>query len=133
METIRDIITAFGELFTVMFSHTPFVSAMIGYMLVGQFMKNYVFTRQRAMNFHPKWFWWWGRKSMVLHPTIAGLALGVVWRAPEVGYERLVDSMGYFALAGSLSTFVFVAIQQVFKNKGWNFELPGESLKPPDK
>jgi hypothetical protein len=126
--------------------HWPFFTWLFIAMLVGQVVKKTVWTKLNAAKYaNPKversfgqklhhWFFWWGRKTMVLHPVLAGALLGTVWQNPEHADPAwgLPTSMGYFAMAGGLSTWAYEFLRGVAKKKGVNLDIPGlESQRPP--
>ena len=115
--------------------HWPFMAWAIIAAVIGQVMKTAVWTKSRA---HTKgkaqWLWWWGYKSLPLHPMASGFLLGVVWQNPE-GAEvawSWIGSAIYFATAGALSVFLYQVVKGLAKKKGVALTLPGESKTPPE-
>lgn len=111
--------------------HWPFYCWLLIAMLIGQIAKRTLWTREHARDKKPHWFWWWMRKTMALHPVLAGCTLGVVWRSPEPGADTMIASMGYFAMAGALSTWTYEFLNGLAKKRGVDLALPGYS-EPPD-
>lgn len=112
-------------------AHWPFVAWLIVSMLIGQVMKNTLWTKEHAINSKPHWFWWWSYKTMVLHALVVGLFVGLVWQHPEEGVDGLPASMGYFALSGALSTWAYELLKNLIKTKtGVELSMPGLSEPP---
>ena len=114
--------------------HWPFMAASIIYMMVGQVVKNTVFTKGRAITSKPRWLWWWGRKLLPLHPVTAGFITGLFWKNPEGADPAwgTMASMFYFGMAGALSVWLYEILKQVAKKKGIKLgSLPGQSDAPP--
>lgn len=113
----------------------PFWSAVLIFTVIGQFTTLNLFTRERAYATWEKtwqvWFWWWGRETLMLHPLLAGLVLGLLWQDPEGAGWRAVGSMMYFATAGAVSLFLWAAIKSFAKKRGLKLTLPGSSSSPP--
>lgn len=116
--------------------HWPFFSWLFVAMLIGQVMKSTLWTKKNAIEKKPHWFWWWAYKTMVLHPVLVGVIIGLIWQHPEEGVDGLPASVGYFALAGGLSTWAYELIKNLVKKKtGVELSLPGitPSSPPPPK
>lgn len=113
--------------------HWPFLTALVIFMMGGQVVKMVVFPKNGHLTRKPVWLFWWGRKTLPLHPIVLGLLLGVVWRNPEPEVTSLAASMGYFAMAGALSVWAYEFLKGLAKKQGINLELPGvdDSLPPP--
>jgi hypothetical protein len=117
--------------------HWPFFSALLFFMIIGQVLVKNVFTKEASLSNKPLWFWWWGRKTLPLHPIILGLLLGLMWTNPEPGIVNGVPCMAYFATAGGLSVWVYEFIKGIAKKKGINIDLLGvdsngvSSIEPP--
>ena len=110
--------------------HWPFVAAVFVFMLMGQVAKTAVWTRERARQ--KGWaqpFWWWGYKTLPLHPVAAGAALGLFWRDPEPEVSG-VAAMVYFAFAGAMSVWAYQILKGVAKRKGVYLTIPGDSSPP---
>jgi len=113
--------------------HWPFFSALIFFMVTGQVMVKSVFTKNAHLENKPVWFWWWGRKTLPLHPIVLGILLGIIWKEPEPDIVRLIPRMGYFATAGGLSVWGYELLKGIAKKKGINLDLPGiDSIPPSD-
>ena len=115
--------------------HWPFVAWAIIASVIGQVMKTSVWTRKRA---HTKgrfqWFWWWGCKTLPLHPIASGVLLGLVWANPEVGDPAWVwpTASVYFATAGALSISLYEVVKGLARKRGVHLgPLPGESKTSP--
>ncbi len=122
-----------GFVNTHILQHWPFFSWLLIAMLIGQVVKNTVWTKKNAIKKRPHWFWWWGRKTMVLHPVLGGALLGLAWQNPEGGVEGITASMAYFAAAGGLSTWAYEGLKGLAKKKGVDLDIPGitPSSSPP--
>jgi hypothetical protein len=88
-------------------------------------MTKNVFTKTAHLNRKPVWLWWWGRKTLALHPIAAGVVLGFIWREPEPGITNLAACMGYFAMAGAMSTSAYEVLKGLAKKQGYDLNLPG--------
>jgi len=121
-----------GYLFS---THWPFIAVTIILMMIGQVSKISVFTKQRAHALHGT-VWgevvWWGRKTLPLHPMISGAIIGLVWRNPTEMIDRVIESVAYFALAGTLSVWAYQILKSIAKKKGYELgPLPGAESTPP--
>lgn len=110
--------------------HWPFFAFAIVAMLVNQVVKSALFTKSRA---HTKgkaqWFWWWGYKLLPLQPVLVGAIVGFIWRNPEGALPPWpwIAPVFYFALAGTLSVWLYQIIKAVAKKKGIELgPLPGK-------
>lgn len=113
----------------------PWWSAVIVFTVIGQFTSTKLFTRERA---YRDWgsktkqqFWYWMRETLMLHPLVAGGALGYFWQDPEGHGWPLISSMMYFATAGGAALISWVLLKGYLKRKGVDLVLPGESVAPP--
>lgn len=116
-------------------THWPFMVVMSVLWLVGHFSEHSVFTKHRATNSKPGWFWYWARESLKLHSTFTGALIGLVWADPESAGFEWYENVGYFAGAGFLALFGWLIIRAILKKFGIDsgkLVLPGDSL-PPDK
>lgn len=109
--------------------HWPFLAFAIVAMIVNQVVKSAIFTKARA---HTKgkaqWFWWWGYKFLPLQPVLAGVIVGFLWRNPEGADPAWpwAAPVFYFALAGTLSVWLYQIIKAIAKKKGIELgPLPG--------
>ena len=127
--------------------HWPFLTAAVVFMVIGQVMKSAVFTRARAyaqfvdqlpkqVSYLPgrarekrkyRKLWWWGYKTLPLHPVVTGALLGLVIPEPEPGIIGPAASL-YFAGAGALSVFLYQVIKSLAKRRDIELPmLPGQS------
>lgn len=122
-----------SEVINALVLHWPFVAWLVVSMLIGQVMKTAVFPKDGVKTKKPKWLFYWGRKTLVLHPILAGLVVGLVWVNPEPGVETFPESLGYFALAGALSVWAYELLKGLAKKEGIELKLPGvdDSTIPP--
>lgn len=80
--------------------------------IVGQVTSTRVFTRERAyLKALHQPIWWWGRETLPLHPIVAGILLGLLWRDPEGKLWSRAASSTYFAFAGAVSTVLWIVIK----------------------
>lgn len=110
--------------------HWPFAAVALTLMLVGQVAKSALWTKQNAQARKPKWLWWWGYKTLPIHPVAVGAAIGAIWREPEPGIAGQA-AVWYFALAGGFSVWLYQIAKGIAKRRGIELELPGESKPPP--
>lgn len=111
-------------------SHSPFFAALFCGMLFGQVAKTTVFTEVKAKTPSPwQGLWWWGWKSLPLHPVLAGWLLGYVVTEPEAGIVGPNANL-YFAHAGVHSVWVYQVAKGFAKKRGIELTLPGESARP---
>jgi hypothetical protein len=113
--------------------HWPFLTTLVIFMMIGQVVKTVVFPRSGHLTRTPLWLFWWGRKTLPLHPILCGALLGVLWRSPEPGITSLPASIGYFAMAGALSVWAYEFLKGLAKKQGIDLSLPGvdETIPPP--
>lgn len=119
---------------TNLIPHWPFFGFMVICMIVVQVVKANVFTKTAHRERKPVWLFWWGRKTLALHPIVLGAILGIFWRKPEVGVDKIIASMTYFALSGGLSVWAYEFLKGIAKKEGIDLSLPGvdESVPPSD-
>lgn len=115
----------------------PFVAAMLLSYLVGQVMTRAVFTKERAASKGRwGWFWKWSRKTLALHPVIAGVVVGLAWPGTIEGDYTggTISGVLYFAAAGGLSVWGHEMIKGLGKEHGIDLDasLPGLSSPPED-
>jgi hypothetical protein len=103
--------------------------------VIGQVMAHRVFTEANARR--PgrfQWAWWWARKTLPLHPVLAGALLGLMWTNPEgadPAWPRVASAM-YFAFFGAMSIWIYQVLKDLLKRKGFDIQLPGDSYPPSD-
>lgn len=122
------------ELLSFVEPHWPGLTWSFVAMLIGQVMAHRVFTKAGARKRRKsQWFWWWMRKTLPLHPVVAGAVLGLVWQNPEHADPvwPLAGSMMYFAGFGGLSVWLYQVIKQAAKEHGIRLTLPGGDSIPP--
>jgi hypothetical protein len=109
--------------------HWPFFAFAFVAMLFNQVMKSAIFTKARAITKGKgQWFFWWARKTLPLHPVLVGALVGFIWRNPEQADPTWpwIAPVFYFALAGTLSVWIYQIIKGIAKKKGIELEpLPG--------
>lgn len=100
--------TSFIQTWVLPYWHL-FVSAAV-LSLFGEFFKKYVFTKARAKT---NAVWLWVRRTMPLHPVVAGALLGLIPGMPlPDGVEGLTSSALYYAASGLLSTWGYNLFKQ---------------------
>jgi len=125
METFQGILTE------LILPHWPFFAWLVCAMMIGQVMKSAVWTKERAYaKGKMQSVYWWGYKTLAIHPVMSGAVLGCIWREPEEGMTKLPACIAYFALAGACSVFAFEMLRGFAKSKGVDLALPGESKVP---
>lgn len=127
------MLETFEKAFALAAPHWPALSWALIAMMIGQVMAHRVFTADHAARKRKhQWFWWWGRKTLPLHPVASGLLLGLVWVNPEgadPAWSTVASSM-YFGASGTLSIWLYQLIKGLAKRQGIELELPGESIVP---
>lgn len=120
------------QLLDLLLPHWPFVAAVAIFMLVGSVSNKRVFTdKQAKVKRSTQWIWWWGRKTLPLHPVASGILLGFFWKLPEPGVDTIVERLAYFGLAGACSVFTYELLKGLAKKKGIDLDLPGGTPVPP--
>lgn len=107
-------------------AHWPFVATALIFATVGQVLKAAVWTQRNFLRWRVDepnavlWrVFWWGRKTLPLHPVGAGALLGLVPAMPtSAGVDSTSGSVLYFAFAGVASTWVFATLKAAAKRKG---------------
>lgn len=141
---MEGIITSIGtfleQLSNYVLPHAPFIGVMFILLIFGTVASRRVFTKPRAYRYYGttaagKWKWrffYWGRETLAMQPILAGVAIGLFWKDPEMlGWSRRA-SVAYFASAGAISMMLWIVIKAWTKKKGIVITLPGESDPPPD-
>jgi len=127
-EIINDITKMLSE-------HWEFFAVMFTFMIVAQVTKTSVFTKKRAEDTHNKLighFWWWGRKTLPIHPVVSGGIVGLFWTNPNDAVTSTIASIFYFAFAGAMSVWGYQILKGIMKKKNIELTLPGnESVTPP--
>jgi hypothetical protein len=101
-------------------------------MVVGQVMKNGIFTKAQAMKQRKsQWFWWWMRKTLPLHPVLMGAILGMLWQDPEGADWPFIGGVLYFAFFGAISTWLYEVLKSLAKSRGIELNELGRSQPPP--
>jgi hypothetical protein len=100
--------------------HWPFVLFTLISAVSMQTAKISVWTKARISNSKLKSFFWWGRKTLPLHPVLIGTLVGLVPGIPisDGMGETLATKCLYFAGAGVLSTWVFDLLKALAKKYG---------------
>lgn len=119
--------------------HWPFVAAMFILAFIGQVLKGVVWTEANFLRWRMHtpnailWrFFWWGRKTLPLHPVAAGALLGLIPSMPVgSGVEGRTAAMLYFAFAGVLSTWAFAIVKAWAKSKDIDLKIPGNGSSTP--
>lgn len=117
---------------TNLLPHWPFFAAMIILMITGQVVKTNIFTKDAYKTKKPLWLYYWGRKTLALHPILAGMILGTIWKNPEAGVKTVPACMGYFAMAGAFSVWAYELLKGLAHKEGIDIDLPGvDDSTPP--
>ncbi len=135
-------------------AHWPFMAWAIIAAAIGQVMKTSVWTKARAYRRYvdqapgagpyrkgaprekvkAQWLWWWGWKTLPLHPIASGFLIGLAWSNPETADPAwaIPAASFYFAVAGAVSVSLYQVVKGLAKKKGVTLgPLPGESTSPP--
>ena len=106
--------------------------------MLGQVMKATVFTKANITKYKtggPKALGellWWGRKTLPMHPVVAGIGLGFVPGMPVgPGITTGAAVILYFAGAGIASTWAFAVLQTLAKKQGIVIDVPRATDPPP--
>jgi len=110
--------------------HWPFFAFMIICAIAVQVAKATIWTLHNMKHRKPQWLYWWGRKTLPLHPAVVGALLGLIPSMPmsaplDRGGEMLLGSL-YYAFAGICSTFAFSVVKSLAKKRGIVLGLPQE-------
>lgn len=104
--------------------------------IMGQVSKGTIWTKENITKYKVSKPWlgeilWWGRKTMPLHPVLAGMILGLLpgMPLPET-VQPGTQAVLYYIGAGVSSTWIFSVVKQMAKKKGIDLELPGQSVVP---
>lgn len=101
----------------------PFFAAMIIFASIGQVTKGIV-TKKLATK--KRWAWLF-RKTMPLHPIIAGLAVGYSNVLPaSMGADTAGAKALYFGLAGVASSYFYAVAKHFLSKKGIELKSPDE-------
>lgn len=120
-----------SEAWNLVLVHWPFIAWMVVASIVGKVMVGNVFTKARATTKGKlRLLWLWGRRTLPLHPMLAGLVLGLAWQSPEPAVSGGLPSMAYFAVSGALSLWLFELVTRLPGMRGLKLELPGQSVPP---
>jgi len=119
-------------------AHWPFVAASLIFAMFGQVVKGTLFTRDNILKYKgngPAWLGellWWGRKTMPVHPVVAGILLGFVPGMPVgPGVDAGAATVLYFGAAGMASTWAFALLRQLAKRQGIELDIPRQTDPPP--
>lgn len=116
MEILTQILDALAKAL----DYAPFLAAVGAFSLCGEIAKQ-IFSKEKASKKGKyRWFWARMRLSLPLHPVAAGVALGL--------YDT-AHGVGYYAFAAVLSVFAFDLVERF---TGFDIDLPGDSINPPE-
>lgn len=81
------------------------------------------------------WFFWWGRKSVPMHPVVAGAVIGAILNAvggvPQPSWvSGTTGTIFYYGTAGMLSTWIFDVIKAFARRYGIVLKDPLLSTDP---
>lgn len=119
----------------VVVDHWTFLTVMLVLAMMGQMMKGLVFTKSNIVKYKKSTPWlgealWWLRKTLPMHPVIAGAFLGMLFDLPlsrqlmEAGNPETATRMLYFAGAGLASTWAFALVKAVAKKQDIELDMP---------
>lgn len=116
----------FDDVVSFVTSHWPFLVFALTAAIVVQIFKAAVWTEARAKGKGARaGFFWWARKTLPLHPVVAGALFGLIPglpASPDVP-ETMAAHALYFAGAGLFSTWAFAVVKGVAKKKGIDIDL----------
>jgi len=118
----------FDEIVQFVSDHYPLLVFALTAAFVVQVFKSAVWTAKRADGQGTRaGFFWWMRKTLPVHPVVAGALFGLVPGlpvSPDVP-ETVAAHAVYYAGAGILSTWGFAIVKGVAKRKGIDISIPG--------
>jgi hypothetical protein len=107
-------------------NHWPIVTFAVAAAMVTQVAKAAVWTQKRAEGGgRAAGFCWWMRKTLSLHPVVAGALFGLIPglpASPDVP-ETMAAHALYYGGAGVLSTWVFAIVKGLAKRRGIEIEI----------
>jgi len=106
--------------------HWPFVVFALIAAVVVQVVKSTIWTKAHAdKKGRWQWFYWWGRKTLALHPVAAGALIGLIPGMPVSldGAASMAGHACYYAAAGLVSCWAFDVVKALAKKRG--IELTG--------
>lgn len=98
--------------FTYLWPHWPFFAWCALAAALGKYFAREVFPKSATAGWRV-----FGRRTLPLHPVLAGALLGCFWRSPEPSVTGL-GAVVYFATAGALSLWFFEFVRRVLKKHG---------------
>jgi hypothetical protein len=102
--------------------HWPLWTIALSLAIVGQVLKGSLFSRKFAEKYV---IFWWGRKTMPMHPILVGMLVGFVPGIPVgPGIESGSSRVLYFMAAGLLSTWGFDFLKSIAVKKGVKLREP---------
>lgn len=110
-----------------LFAHWAFATFALISALVVQVFKASVWTKVRAESIDPRASaYWWGRKTLPLHPVIAGALAGLI---PGMPYgpgvpDTIAAHVLYYAAAGLVSTWAFNVLKSLARRRGIELSVP---------
>ena len=112
--------------------HWPFFAWLAIAAIVGRFMSREVFTKERALYRWPQAFWTWGRRTLPLHPMVAGVVVGLFYREPPALQTSRFPAWLYFGAAGALAPYLYDVVRCWARKRGFEFtELDTSSTTAP--
>lgn len=120
-----------SEALELVLAHWPFIVFTLVAAMVVQIFKGTVWTEARAKGKGTKaGFFWWMRKTLPLHPVVAGALFGLIPGLPLSGgmESTMATAMMYYAAAGLVSTWAFAVLKGIAKRKG--IVLPTDVEQP---
>lgn len=122
--------------FDILLQHWGFFAFAALAAVVMQVLKNTLWATSQV-KLAGKWGWvfWWGRKTLPLHPVVLGFFVGLMPGMPHGSLEGASPwpVALYYALAGLTSTWLFNVIKGIAKQKGIDLEdvVSAEEAEPP--
>ncbi len=119
VKVLSDIIDLLAKLLPLLLPYMPGISWTLIAILVGRVMARSVFTKDAHKWRAPVWFWWWGHKTLALHPIVSGLFVGLLW--PQEGMTARGSCM-YFAGFGAASVVLYEVGKGMLKKRGYDLD-----------
>ena len=105
----------------IIISHWPFMAFALIVAVTVQVLKATVWTMRRAEKGKARGFFWWGRKTLPLHPVAVGCLVALIPGIPaSEGVATLAAKMLYYAASGLTATWIFAVIKSLAKRRGIN-------------
>lgn len=115
-----------------------FVATALILAVIGQIMKNTVFTSSNIVKYKLERPWlgtvlWWGLKTLPAHPVFIGIAISFIPGMPVASIVKNQAAITlYYAFAGVVSTWAFSVVKSLAKREGLELDFGDEKTIPPE-